>query len=186
MKKILLSLLTILTLVIMTPEVKANEKVKVYMFTKDGCSACASATDYFNSLSSSEYGDMFELVDLKIFDGNWNYNNENSENIMIKTLEHFDESTAPEDIATPLIVIGDYHTIGLSQDTSAVEEAIKSNYENENSEDVVKNIAKDNNIDLNEVMGIVEPGKYDTLIIIGIFVVVIGGFAGLVILGRKK
>ena len=35
----------------MMPLVKAEETVSVYMFSKNGCSACVSAQEYFENLA---------------------------------------------------------------------------------------------------------------------------------------
>ena len=65
--------------------------------------------------------------------------------------------------------------------------------------DVIKDLAKENNIELSSVIkdfGVkscdkttaetkTTGGKYDAVIIVAIFVVLVGGFAGLVVLGKK-
>lgn len=190
MKRILLGVITFLVCICMLPVVKADSKVTVYMFTKDGCPACAKALEYFNGLLKDD-SDAFELVDLEIFDSEWNEVSEDAYNLMIDTLDHFGESTEPKDIATPLIVIGDYHTVGLPQDTSVVEDAIK---DAKKEDDVVKQIAEDNKINYQDFVKVEnenasnneeKSGKYDAIIIVAIFVVLIGGFAGLVVLGKK-
>lgn len=193
MKKLLLSFITILVCVCLLPVVKAKSDVTVYMFTKDGCPACASALEYFNGLLAED-PDSFELVDLEIFDSEWNEVSEDAYNLMINTLDHFGESTDPKDIATPLIVIGDYHTVGLPQDTSVVEKAINDAKDAKEEVDVLKQIADDEKINYQDFIKVEEEnennseqksGKYDAIIIVAIFVVLIGGFAGLVFLGKK-
>lgn len=194
MKKILLSLITALVFVCLLPVVKAKSDVTVYMFTKDGCPACASALEYFNGLLADD-PNSFELVDLEIFDSEWNEVSEDAYNLMIDTLDHFGESTDPKDIATPLIVIGNYHTVGLPQDTSVVEDAIKDAKDAKKEVDVVKQIADDEKINYQDFVKVENEnasnneeqklGKYDAIIIVAIFVVLIGGFAGLVVLGKK-
>lgn len=194
MKKILLSLITALAFVCLLPIVKAKSDVTVYMFTKSGCPACASALEYFNGLLADD-PNSFELVDLEIFDSEWNEVSEDAYNLMIDTLDHFGESTDPKDIATPLIVIGNYHTVGLPQDTSVVEDAIKDAKDAKKEVDVVKQIADDEKINYQDFVKVEnenasnneeqKSGKYDAIIIVAIFVVLIGGFAGLVVLGKK-
>lgn len=187
MKKIILSVISVLMIFVMMPLAKAESKVPVYMFTKDGCSACISAHEYFDELAN-EYPDLFELVEIEVFDSEWNITSEDLQKILIETYEKFGEDTSK--IATPTIVIGDYHTIGLPQDTSVVYDAIVAAKEEEKT-DEIKKIAEDLNIDIEDVSKTTETpaseesGKYDALIIIGIFVVLIGGFAGLVIAGKK-
>ena len=194
MKKFVLSFITIISLLVMIPVVKADSDVTVYMFTKDGCPACASALEYFNGLLAED-PDSFKLVDLEIFDSEWTEVSEDAYNLMINTLDHFGESTDPKDIATPLIVIGDYHTVGLPQDTSVVEDAIKDAKDAKKEVDVVKQIADDEKINYQDFVKVEDEnentneeqksGKYDAIIIVAIFVVLIGGFAGLVYLGKK-
>lgn len=194
MKKIILSFVTIISLLVMMPVVKADSDVTVYMFTKDGCPACASALEYFNGLLADD-PNSFELVDLEIFDSEWNEVSEDAYNLMIDTLDHFGESTDPKDIATPLIVIGNYHTVGLPQDTSVVEDAIKDAKDAKKEVDVVKQIVDDEKINYQDFVKVEnenannneeqKSGKYDAIIIVAIFVVLIGGFAGLVVLGKK-
>ena len=192
MKKLLLSLITVLAFVCLLPVVKAKSDVTVYMFTKNGCPACASALEYFNGLLVDD-PDSFKLVDLEIFDSEWNEVSEDAYNLMIDTLDHFGESTDPKDIATPLIVIGDYHTVGLPQDTSVVEDAIKDAKDAKKEVDVVKQIADDKKINYQDFIKVedentseeTKSGNYDAIIIVAIFVVLIGGFAGLVVLGKK-
>ena len=50
MKKILLSLIAIISTFVFIPLVNAKNDVTVYMFTKNGCPACESAREYFNGL----------------------------------------------------------------------------------------------------------------------------------------
>ena len=61
-------------------------------------------------------------------------------------------------------------------------------------DDVVKQIAEDNKINYQDFVKVEngnasdnesKSGKYDAIIIVAIFVVLIGGFAGLVVLGKK-
>ena len=50
MKKIILSFIATLSMLVMLPVVKADSDVTVYMFTKNGCSACEAAREYFEGL----------------------------------------------------------------------------------------------------------------------------------------
>ena len=192
MKKVLFSLITFLYLLIGMP-VSAKEQVPVYMFSKDGCSACISALSYFEELES-EYPDLFELKEIVVFDGNWNAVSDDRTNLLVKVYERFGEDSSKA--ATPTIVIGDYHTVGLPQDTTEVYDAIVD--ASKDDIDVVKGLIEDANLNLDELLEYDENntntqdtitdengGKYDTIIIIGIFVVLIGGLAGLVVAGKK-
>lgn len=193
MKKVLFSLIGLLYLFIGMP-VSAEEQVPVYMFSKDGCSACISALSYFEELES-EHPDLFELKEIVVFDGDWNAVSEDRTDLLIKIYERFGEDSSKA--STPTIVIGDYHTIGLPQDTDEVYDAIVAAGKDK-SKDEVKILMDELELDLDELLEyennasdtptVLEDetgGKYDTIIIIGIFVVLIGGLAGLVIAGKK-
>lgn len=193
MKKTLFSLIVVLYLFIGVP-VSAKEKVPVYMFTKDGCSACLSAQEYFADLQE-DYPDLFELRDIVVFDGSWNSVSEDRLNLLVKVYDKFGEDS--DRASTPTIVIGDYHSLGLPSDTDEVYNAIIDARDNK-SEDIVMKYINDLDLNLEDLLvyeaqsntstGTKEEtdGKYDTIIIIGIFVVLIGGMAGLVVAGNKK
>jgi len=187
MKKLILSIVSLISFFMMVPITNAEEQVPVYMFTKNGCSACVSALQYFQELES-ENPDLFELVEIEVFDAEWNFVSEDIQNLFISVYEEFGEDTSKA--ATPTIVIGDYHTVGLPAETKIVEDEIAKVAEAKEPVNKVAEIAKELEIDLDNLGTVTEApeeetGKYDTLIIIGIFVVLIGGFAGLVIAGKK-
>lgn len=195
MKKLILSLTVALFLFMGVP-VSAKEKVPVYMFSKDGCSACLSAQQYFEELAE-DYPDLFELREIVVFDGNWGSVSEDRSNLLIKVYERFGEDSSKA--STPTIVIGDYHTLGLPNDTDLVYDAIVDAQKDKSTDEVMK-IIDDLDLKLEDLLvyeGTTEgtnsnntedntAGKYDTVIIIGIFVVLIGGLAGLVVAGNKK
>lgn len=187
MKKIGLGIIAFLSMVLFTNSVLADDQVKVYMITKEGCSGCDAAYEYFEELESKE-PDLFELVPFEVFNSAWKFNSEKLETLFTKVYEYFKEDTSSA--STPTIVIGDYHVLGLPQDKELVYNAIKE--AKENGKDVVKEIAEKENLNLEELKydrnatKEETSGKYDTLIIIGIFVIVIGGFAGFVIMSKKQ
>lgn len=186
MKKYLLSIIVVLMALVFVPTVKADSKVPVYMITKVGCPACESAKEYFTQLDKENPG-LFQLITLEVFDSNWNIQNTDLET-MFQGIYEIIGANANE-AATPTIVIGDYSTIGLPQDTSQVYNAIIS-FRDEKKEDAVKKLAEEKNIDLNSINSSQESTdnnktNNDVLIIIGIFVVLIGGFVGLVYAGKK-
>ena len=191
MKNILIGLVAVLYFFVGTP-VNAEEKVQVYMFSKDGCSACIAAQEYFHELEE-EHGDLFELNEIFVFDENFEPVDNDRTNLLVKVYERFGEDSS--NAATPTIVIGDFHSIGLPQDTNQVYEAIVNAKDNK-TEDEVKKIVDELELDMedlleydakygNNVSTSTEPGKYDTLIIVSIFVVLVGGLVGLVIAGKK-
>lgn len=191
MKKIIFSLIGVLFLIIGIPVSAASEKVLVYVFSKDGCPACIAALEYFDELEE-ENPDLFEIVEIVVYGPDWKPVATERQELLIELYKHFDEDTSS--VATPTIAIGEYLTVGLPQDASVVYDEIIKYRDAKNKVDVVKNLADENKFDL-EQMKIYTPvsseskddsaGKYDAVIIIGIFVFLIGGFAGLVIVGKK-
>ena len=186
MKKILLSLMTFAIVFMLIPFVYAKEKVPVYMITKEGCPACQQANEYFASLAS-DYSDIFELIELQVFDSNWNFVSTDLQNMFVAVYENFGED--PTRAATPTIVIGDYYTVGLPSDSDVLKNKIIETYESEEKVDVVKDLAKSLDIDINSIRkestNEEKTNSYDALIIIGVFVVLVGGFAGLVVASKK-
>ena len=130
---------------------------------------------------------MIDLVVLEVLDSEWNFTSDDAEELFMSVYDLIGEDTASA--ATPTIVIGNYSTIGLPKDTATVEKAIK---DAKGKEDRIQKLATSKNIDLSKISAATEEptteksGKYDTLIVIGIFAVVIGCFAGLVIAGKKS
>lgn len=186
MKKVLLSLMLFMGLIMFMP-VSASEKVPVYMFSKEGCSACIKANEYFSDLEE-EYPDLFELIEVIVFNGQGQQISEERTTLAIKVYEHFDEDTSR--FSTPTIVIGDYHNLGLPADTSEVYDAIVDAKESKEKVDVIKSLMDDLDIELDDLieaeeMPQDEGGKYDTLIIVGVFVVLIGGFAAIFVFSKK-
>ena len=193
MKKFLLASILILVSFMIIPVVNAANKTKVYMFTKNGCSACEYAFEYFDGLLEEE-PDLFELVDLEVWSGSdqqgkWILGSEDLYNLMVASLEYFDEDS--KQLYTPTIVVGDYIQIGV-QDIKDMHDRIVELNKAEKPVDVVSDLAKKANINIDKLKKDrgqgdkeTESGKYDALIIIGIFVVLIGGFAGLIIIGKK-
>ena len=176
------------------------------MFTKNGCSACEAAREYFEGLLEKD-DDAFKLVNIEVWCGDdltdpnnpqWILGSEDAYNLLMSAVEHYklDESK----LGTPVIAIGDYATIGFNtNDPSDITDAINKAKKSKKEVDVIKDLAKENNIELSSVIKDFDAkscdkttadteksgGKYDAIIIVSIFVVLIGGFAGLVVLGRK-
>ena len=166
-------------------ETVSNNKVKVYMITKEGCPGCEVAYEYFDGLLK-ENPELFEFIPFEVFDKEWKWNSNELQTLFIKVYEYFKEDV--NQASTPTIVIGDYYTLGLPNDRHIVYDAIINNQKN--GKDVISEIAKNNNLNIEELKydrnkDEKESTNYDAIIIIGIFVVLIGGFAGLIILGKK-
>lgn len=191
MKKVLISLAIVLGLFIGTPVYasKTTEKVPVYMFSKDGCSACISAEAYFEELEET-YPDLFELREIVAFASDWSAVSSDRSNLISKVYDYFGEDSSS--IATPSIVIGDYFTKGLPNDTDKVYNAIVDAQKN-SAEDIVKGFIDDLGLNLEELLKydkestqtVTKEKSNDALIIGVVFGVVLIGFVGLVIISRK-
>lgn len=172
MKKVLLSILTLFMVLIFPLSVVASEKeeskekINVYLFWGDGCGYCEAAKEFFASIED-EYGEYFNLVEYEVW-----YNQDNNE-LKENVAEYLNDDVS----GVPYIVIGETTFGGYSSEYDEdIKEAIMEAYEDEDYVDVVAKVEA----------GEVETGKnYDTLIVIGIFVVIIGGFGALIYFSRK-
>ena len=68
MKKILFGLIALLCLLPMSAS--AADKVKVYIFTKDGCTYCEKEMEYLKGLEG--YNKTFEVIEYEMYDASWN------------------------------------------------------------------------------------------------------------------
>lgn len=199
MKKIILGIAIILMVMIMPvraeelPKVTDHEKIVIYMFRGKTCTACHQALANILNLGD-KYDDYVEFKTYEVW-----YVKDNSTllNDVIKDFK-VDEKEA----GVPFFVVGDKYFVGYK--TAMFEEALKL-YEDKNYTDsMAKRIEKSNlNLEVKTVKeaaidaGILKEennntneekdnNKYDVLIIIGIFAIVIGGFIGLVVVSNKK
>ncbi len=189
MKKFIYIILGMISLFLVMPSVHAKNDVKVYIFSKEGCPACEYAFEYFDGLLKNE-PDLFELDVLEVFDGKWQTKNEELYNLLIKSLDHFGESTKPEDIATPIIAIGDYLQIGTKDLSKMYDRIVEFRDSEETPIDRISLIAKDINVNIdklkvNRKQEQEKSSKYDLIILGTIFIVLIGGFALLIKVGKK-
>lgn len=167
MKKVLLSILALLTVVILPISVSAEEKekVNVYLFYGNGCGYCEAAKQFFASIKE-EYKEYYNLVEYEVW-----YVKENSQ-LMQDVASYLGKEVG----GVPFIVIGETTFGGYSSEyDSDIIKAIKEEYENEDYVDIVAKV-KD---------GEVSTKNYDTYIVIGIFAVIIGGFGALIYFSRK-
>ncbi len=129
MKKLLASLICALSVLGFMPMAKAkeNEVVNVYMFTKDGCGYCEKALDYFSKLAADkEYGPMFNLITLEVFDGNFDVQDQDYYELLMKTAQKFDFNFK----GTPFIVVGETYFDGFTQEYDEdIKKEIKRCYE---------------------------------------------------------
>ena len=95
-----------------TTTATTDNKVKVYFFRGEGCSHCAEAMAWFDSIQE-EYGSKFKIVDYETW-----YNSDNAA-LMTKVAT----ARGEEDRATgvPYIIIGDKSWVGFAEDPYASE-----------------------------------------------------------------
>lgn len=109
----------------------ASEKVKVYMFSLDGCPHCIKETEYLLQLEG--YNKKFELIDLEVTTSDFNYR------LSEKVSEYFIKEGFTDAVLEgfPYIVIGDvYAKAGYNED---LEDYINKVYQ-KGDKDIVGNI----------------------------------------------
>ena len=197
MKKFLLTILVALSIVLIpnvsakinVPEKTDHEKVKVYLFWSSTCKNCHNLISYFGDKYDA-YEDYFEIVTYQV-----NTDKANSE------LSNAIAEDVKEDPGyIPLVIIGNtYHVLGWqdSLGETIINEALKA-YQDENYTDIVAKKIEDKQLTVTEktfkdacsVAGITFKGskesKTDGIVIGIVFGVLILGFAGLIVLSRKK
>lgn len=180
MKKYLLGVLLLLVMFLSMNVVKADEKVKVYVMTKDGCGYCELAKESLAELKK-EQPDLFDVVEIEVFDSNWSPNSTDVQKFWEAVYDHFDSLDSSK-AGTPTFIIGDYAVAAAlsKEDLLTQINAAKG------KDDEAKKIAQEINVDLSQY-GIekTETKGNDALIIIGILIVLVGGFTGLIYLGKK-
>lgn len=209
MKKLLIILTAILSLwtinvsaEVELPEKTDREPVKVYLFYAEWCPHCHDFIKYFLNNYKDEYKDYFEIVGIETA---VNGNSVPSEvqannNVAMEVKEHF--QFPDEEFGWPFIVIGDYKTCGFGSDGTAIIEQALIQYQKKDYQDIVANylannsatkaenlqdtaitagvIATENNITKKE--GLIPDGVYIAII----FVVIVGGLGGLILIARKN
>lgn len=162
----------------------ASEKVPVYVITKDGCVNCENAVEYFQKLEK-DYDDLFTLTVFDVFDEDWQFKSPELETFFKNLMVFLEEDT--DDYGTPVIVIGNYHNIGLPKDREILYEAIKQ-YQKEEQTDPIKGILEEMNLTVEQLQNSKVEKQEDSkngIIMLSIFGVIILAFVGLVIFPKK-
>ena len=96
-----------------------SKEVKVYFFRGEGCSHCAEAEAWFESIEE-EYGSYFQIVDYETW-----YNQENAE-----LMQKVAKARGEEAQGVPYIIIGNKSWNGFTESySSEMIEQIKSEFE---------------------------------------------------------
>ncbi len=193
MKKMLFILLSISFLLLAMPNALAKEKAKVYVFSGAACPHCQTAYEYFEGLLENEPG-LFDLYALEVYDEEWNVTDTKLEDLFMESLKYYDLFTTKEKMGTPFIVIGDNYLEGVGNIRAAYDYIIEVNNSEEPVTYRVEEVNKELNVNLEQYKKDYgqeeeekkEKSKSDIFILIGLLVVLIGGFTGFVIMGQKK
>ncbi len=136
-----------------TAETLTNERVKVYVFRGEGCSHCAEALAWFESVQQEE-GKYYELVTFEV------WNDEANKAQMEKVAKYFGENAD----GVPYIIVGKKTWHGFASSySSEILDAIHSEYQKntESRFDVIEDLKENNG------------GSLGTYIILGIAFLVI-------------
>ena len=145
------------------------EKVHVYFFRGDGCSYCAAAEEYFDSIQD-EYGQYFDIIDYETW-----YDDDNAE-----LLQKVADARNEEVEGVPYIIIGNQSWNGFTEEIGEeMKQAIVDEYNTDPTERY-------------DIMQLVESGATqdndysdDVMILILIVLVAAGVVAG-VVYARKR
>jgi glutaredoxin len=183
MKKIIISIITIMLLILPINAKAESNEVTIYMFRSTQCNHCEDALEYLNENKDS----IPEGVKLKTYQVYQNSNN-------IKLLEQIqkDLNFDKDDIGSiPLFIIGEEYIFGYSGPADikkafnlAEEAKNDSEYKDIVKETISKLSLKDDYMMLDEIFS--EPSKVATMIVFGIFGAIVLGFGAMIIFSRKN
>ena len=183
MKKIIISIITIMLLILPINAKAESNEVTIYMFRSTQCNHCEDALEYLNENKDS----IPEGVKLKTYQVYQNSNN-------IKLLEQIqkDLNFEEKDIGSiPLFIIGEEYIFGYSGPADikkafnlAEEAKNDSEYKDIVKETISKLSLKDEYMMLDEIFS--EPSKVATMIVFGIFGAIVLGFGAMIIFSRKN
>lgn len=182
MKKVLIIIIALLSLIILPSSVEAKNKVTINLFRSKDCPHCEEALEYFNNHKE----DLGEYIELKTFEIENNKNNE----ILKSKVEEELNTPAAQRTKIPFFVIHDEYQYGYSGVITFKELLNKAQKytEDEKYHDIVESVRKKNNIEaksltLDELYKEVSP--IVTYIVFGIFGAIILGFVCMIIFSRK-
>lgn len=183
MKKILLTILLVMGLVLIPKNVYADSKVTVYFFRGNTCEHCEDALNYFNEHKE----EIDKNIEIKTYEV---WKNDNNSKLQEKVAEKLGVDTKSKDYGVPFIVIGTQHIIGYSgvSTYNNILNIAKSYIDNKDYQDVVEEATKELNLEF-ESLGLkdlfYEPSKVVSIVVFSIFGLVIIGFIGMIVFSRK-
>lgn len=202
MKKYIIGIVSFLMMMVVNTNVFAADKVKVYMITKDGCSWCQKELEVIAELQK-EHPDLFDFVELEVFDPNWAFKSADAEKAFTAIYEHYGEDASRA--STPTTAIGSYHVVGYIEKDEMYKQIVAQKGKKDEVKSLIANIdiaamnADDTTTTTTDgetevvtdntnsyAQNPTETNNTDTYILLAIFVILIGGFAGLVYVGKKK
>lgn len=152
-----------------------DNKVNVYFFRGEGCSHCAEAEEFFDSIEK-EYGQYFNLVDYETW-----YNSDNA-----SLLEKVAEARGEDVQGVPYIIIGDKSWSGYSSDfDDDIKSAIKSVYDTSSDQryDIMQLV--DTGTTNSGSSSSSETSSSDAVILVAI-IVIVGAVVSGVVMARKN
>ena len=206
MKKILISLVIVLMIIMHVPvsaktigdlpEKTDHEKVNIHLFYASWCSHCHDFITYFSD-KYEDYKDYFEIKTYLVSE------TQNGQSVTIPENYAIMESVAAaygKEMGFPLIIVGDeFAQSGFGNDGTEIINKALEEYQNEKYEDKVSSIVEKEKLDDSKIAdfedacsvagiacGDVEAAPdYSAVILIGVFVVLVGGLSLLVIISKK-
>lgn len=161
--------------------VEGKEKVKVYIFTKDGCPHCIEAKEFFTELEKT-YGSYYELIIKEVYDSEWQVIDKVAGNTLNETYDLFE--IAEQERGVPMIIIGsEFSVAGFGTATGdEIKKAIIKEYTADVSEDVVAPIIEAKQAEYDAEIA---RHKYDGVITLGILAGIVVVIFAISFISRK-
>lgn len=173
MKKFLLLVVGVVSALLVSSVVKAEELVKVYIFEAGGCPYCEKEQEYLKGLDS--YGKKFEIITKELYVDHIDWEQGKDYDLGVKVANYFQSKgfTNAKYTGTPFVVISDVYAAATY--STDLERYINKAYEI-GDQDIVGKIERDE---------LVEEKESHVGVIIAIAVILVGGIAALVVVATK-
>lgn len=183
MKKILLMMVFLITLIVMPTSASASDKVKIYMFRGKTCEHCESALNYINN-HRDEISENIELVTFEVWD------NQNNAKLQDKVADKL-EVDKSKNYGVPFFVIGNQYIKGYSDATTFKEilNIAESYVGNNEYKDVVEEVRREERLEvvsntLDDLFS--KPNKVVTIIVYAVFGIALVGVIAMIMFGRRS